>query len=75
VGWFVYTLDLADPALADQTVIEMVRHFQGHGACEWINREGKCQLPGYTASAALPLNGIRAMLERRGKAAVDANAV
>ena len=68
-GWFVYTLDLADPALADQTVIEMVRHFQGHGACEWINREGTCQLPGYTASAALPLAGIRAMLQRRTKTA------
>ena len=65
VGWFVYALDLADPALADRTVIEMTRHFQEHGACEWINREGKCQLPGYTASAALPLEGIRAMLQRR----------
>jgi hypothetical protein len=65
VGWFVFTLDQADSALADKTVIEMVRHFQEHGACEWINREGKCQLPGYTASAALPLDGIRAMMERR----------
>jgi hypothetical protein len=70
VGWFVYTLDLVNPALADQTVIEMVRHFQGHGACEWINREGQCQLPGYTASAALPLDGIRAMLERRASPGV-----
>ena len=72
VGWFVYTLDLLDPALADQTVLEMVRHFQEHGACEWINREGKCQLPGYAASAALPLDGIRAMLERRAKTAPGA---
>lgn len=70
VGWFVYALDLADPALADRTVVEMVRFFQLHGACEWINREGKCQLPGYTASAALPLAGIRALLRRRqGRAA------
>lgn len=66
VGWFVYTLDLEDPALAEQTVIDLVRHFQEHGACEWINREGVCQLPGYTASAALPLEGIHAMLKRRG---------
>ncbi len=65
VGWFVDTLDLEDPALADRTVIELVRHFQEHGACEWINREGVCQLPGYTASAALPLEGIDAMLKRR----------
>ncbi len=69
VGWFVYTLDRVDPALADRTVIEMVRHFQEHGACEWINREGTLKLPGYTASAALPLVGIRAMLERRARAA------
>ena len=66
VGWFVYALDLADPALADRTVVDMVRFFQVHGACEWINREGQCQLPGYTASAALPLAGIRAMLSCRG---------
>lgn len=65
VGWFVYVLDLADPVAANQTVVEMVRHFQMHGACEWINREGKKQNPGYTASVALPLAGIRSMLARR----------
>lgn len=67
VGWFAYTLNLADPALADRTVIAMVRHYQKHGACEWINREGRLTLPGYTASAALPLDGIRAMIKRRAK--------
>jgi hypothetical protein len=67
VGWFVYSLDLAAPELADRTVIEMVRHFQLHGACEWINREGQRVLPGYLASAALPLEGIRAMLARRAQ--------
>jgi hypothetical protein len=72
-GWFAYTLDRADSALANKTVIEMVRHFQEHGACEWINREGKCQLPGYTASAALPLAGIRTMLERRNNPATRGN--
>jgi len=69
VGWFVYTLDLADPAAADQTVIELARHFQTHGASEWINREGKNQNPGYIASAALPLAVIRSMLARRANAA------
>jgi hypothetical protein len=72
VGWFADTLDQADSALADKTVLEMVRHFQEHGACEWINREGNCQNPGYTASAALPLAGIRAILERRAHAAAGA---
>jgi len=65
-GWFVYTLDLVDPALADQTVIDMVRHFQVHGACEWIFGDRR-QLPHYLASAALPLAGIRAMLDRRDR--------
>jgi GH15 family glucan-1,4-alpha-glucosidase len=72
-GWFAYTLDQADSALADKTVIEMVRHFQEHGACEWVNREGKGQLPGYTASAALPLAGIRTMLESRNHASSVGN--
>ena len=63
-GWFVYTLDLVDSRLADQTVIDMVTHFKQNGACEWIIGE-KTKLPHYLASAALPLDGIRAMLERR----------
>jgi len=63
-GWFVYTLDLADPALADRTVIDLVRDFQAGGACEWILGDRR-QLPNYLASAALPLAGIRAMMERR----------
>jgi hypothetical protein len=63
-GWFVYTLDLVDPALADRTVADMVCHFQQHGACEWIFGETR-HLPHYLASASLPLAGIRNMLERR----------
>lgn len=63
-GWFVYTLDPVDPALADQTVLDMVKDFQAGGACEWIFN-GKRQLPNYLASASLPLAGIRAMIERR----------
>lgn len=67
-GWFVYALNLADPALADRTVVDMVASFQETGACEWIFGE-KRVLPNYLASAALPLDGIRAMLEyREGKA-------
>jgi hypothetical protein len=65
-GWFVYTLDLVDPALANQTVIDMVTDFKKGGACEWIIGE-RHQLPNYLASASLPLAGIRAMLERRAE--------
>jgi hypothetical protein len=63
-GWFVYALDLADPALAGRTVIDMVRHFRQYGACEWIQGDQR-RLPNYLASASLPLAGIRAMLDRR----------
>ena len=63
-GWFVYTLDLVDPKLADQTVIDMVNDFKENGACELLFGE-KHRLPNYLASASLPLAGIRAMIERR----------
>jgi len=63
-GWFVYALDLVDQDLATHTIFDMIAHFKKHGACEWINGD-TLALPGYLASAALPLAGIRAMLERR----------
>ena len=63
-GWFVTTLDLADPALADRTVIDMVKDFQAGGACEWVF-ESERRLPNYLASASLPLAGIRAMIDGR----------
>ena len=63
-GWFVYTLDMVDPTLADQTVIDLVTSFKENGACEWVFGE-KHTLPNYLASASLPLAGIRAMIERR----------
>ena len=68
VGWFVYALDLADSALANQTVFDLTCHFKEHGACEWIFGTQRT-LPHYLASASLPLAGIRAMLERRQKGA------
>ena len=65
-GWFIYTLDLVDPGLANQTVIDMVDDFKKNGANEWIFGT-TYKLPNYLASAALPLAGIRAMVERRSK--------
>ena len=64
-GWFVYTLDLIDPQLADQTVLDMVANFAKGGACEWIFGPQYHHIQNYLASASLPLAGIRAMLERR----------
>jgi hypothetical protein len=63
-GWFIYTLDLVDPGLADRTFLDMVDYFKTYGACEWIIGERR-NLPDYLASAALPLDGVKAMLEHR----------
>ena len=65
-GWFVYTLDLVDPELANQTVIDMVNDFKKNGANEWIFGT-TYKLPNYLASVSLPLAGIRAMIEQRKK--------
>ncbi len=64
VGWFVYTLDLVDPKLADQTVIDMTRDFQKRGVNEWV-LDDHVAVPTYLASVALPLADIRRMLARR----------
>jgi hypothetical protein len=65
VGWFVYTLDLVSPDLADRTVIDLVRDFiELDDVNECVN-DGYANVKAYIASAALPLDGIRRMLERR----------
>ena len=63
-GWFVYTLDMVDPELADRTVADMVADFKKRGILEWCF-EKKIAMPNYLASATLPLAGIRKMLARR----------
>ena len=66
VGWFVYTLDMVDSKLADQTVLDMVRDFRQRGIMECVF-ENNTRMPDYLASGTLPLAGIRAMLARRAK--------
>ena len=63
-GWFVYTLDLVDSALAEQTVIDMVNDFEQRGCIEWCFGD-KVQFPNYLASGTNPLAGIRKMVKRR----------
>lgn len=63
-GWFVYTLDLVDSSLADQTVLDMVNDFQQRGCIEWCFGD-KVQFPNYLASGTNPLAGIRKMVKRR----------
>ena len=63
-GWFVYTLDLVDPALADRTVFDLVREMRRNGYAEWVFGEKRGVL-NYLANVALPIAGIQKMLERR----------
>jgi glycogen debranching enzyme len=63
-GWFVDTLDLVDPALADRTVIDLVSDFRRRGITEWCFGD-QTAVPDYLASATQPLAGIRKVLERR----------
>ncbi len=65
-GWFVYTLDLTDSQLADQTIVDMVNDFQQRGCVEWCFGT-IAQLPDYVASSTSPLAGIRKMKVRRAK--------
>ncbi|WP_035603217.1 hypothetical protein [Haloferula sp. BvORR071] len=66
-GWLIYTLDLVDPKLAEQTLVDLVRDFQERGVNEWIFGEG-VHTRNYLSSATLPLAGAKKMLERRAKA-------
>jgi hypothetical protein len=64
-GWFVYTLDLVDPQLAEQTVIDVVADFRQRGVSEWVLGQ-QLAVMNYLSSATMPLAGVRKMLARRG---------
>ncbi|MEI7835852.1 MAG: hypothetical protein WCK05_05505 [Planctomycetota bacterium] len=68
-GWFVYTLDLVDPKLADQTVIDLVNDFRERGVSEWVLGDHLAVM-NYLAIATMPLAGVRRMMDRRGKSLV-----
>ena len=70
-GWFVYTLDLVDPELADQTILDLVNDFGQRGCLEWCFGD-LAQRPDYLASGTMPLAGIRKVIERREKMGVSA---
>ena len=63
-GWFAYALDLANPAQADQMIVDLANDLKKRNAPEWIFKD-KMQLPGYNASAALPISGIKKIFQRR----------
>lgn len=65
-GWFVLVLDRVDPALADQTIIDLVDDFRARGVSEWV-RGPRQAVMDYLASATMPLAGVRTLYQRRGK--------
>lgn len=69
IGWFVYCLDRVNPALADKTIIDMVQYMQLNGIYEWYNN-AVLGVQNYTASLTLPIEGIKAMINRRNNNAV-----
>ena len=65
IGWFVYAIDLAAPALANQTIVDLVRDFITTGDENECVNDGYSNVSRYVASVALPLAGILAMEQRR----------
>ena len=66
VGWFVFTLDLVDSKLADQTVHRHGSRFPEAGNLRMALRRGRWPFrKGILRVGTLPLAGIRAVLERR----------
>jgi hypothetical protein len=61
-GWFAYTLYLADPNLARETFVSLVKDFQSHGVNEWILGSA-IGVPRYLSSVTLPLAGARRIQE------------
>lgn len=70
IGWFVYTLDLVNPTLADNTVIDLVNFYQQFGVYEWSNGN-TLTLNNYVCNATLPIEGIIAMINRRNNITVS----
>jgi hypothetical protein len=65
VGWYAYTLNRIDPALADRTLVDLVSDYAKRGVGEWVFGD-QVRLPGgYLSSATLPLQGIRRLVAER----------
>jgi hypothetical protein len=64
IGWFIVTLDLVNPKLADQTVIDMVNDFRERGVTEWVLGDHTA-VPNYVSSATLPLAGLKRLQRQR----------
>ncbi len=63
-GWVVETLNKIDPALAEQTVVDMVNSYQQGGVSEWVWSNGAAGGVGnYGSSATVPLQIIKELYD------------
>jgi len=67
-GWYAYTLSKIDPALADQTLIDLVNDYAARGVGEWVFGDHVSLPGGYMSSATLPLAGVRRITAERATA-------
>ncbi|MFO7821756.1 MAG: hypothetical protein R6V56_06885, partial [Lentisphaeria bacterium] len=65
VGWAAYALNIIDPILADSLISEYFQTQKQIGVFQWINRQNQSGGVGNLASAALPLGGIRRIIDKR----------
>ncbi len=63
-GWIIEALQMVDPQLAEQTVIDMVDNYQQRGVYEWVHGDGSPDgVRNYTSSATLPMASLRKLYE------------
>jgi len=65
VGWYAYTLNRVDPALADKALVDLVNDYAVRGVGEWVFGDHVALPQGYMSSATLPLAGIRRLMSER----------
>jgi hypothetical protein len=64
-GWYAYTLNKIDPAMADAVLVDLVNDYATRGVGEWVFNNHISLPQGYMSSAVLPLAGIRRLVSER----------
>lgn len=67
VGWAAYSLNIVEPSLADRLIIDLAERQCAEGVFQWISKSGKTGGKDNLASAALPLGGVRRILDKRSQ--------
>lgn len=67
VGWAAYSLNIVEPSLADRLIIDLAENQCADGIYQWINKSGRTGGKDNLASVALPLGGVRRILDKRNQ--------